>query len=371
MKQNDLFSLDDNGNITFDLPDEFYPVTYTNASNAIQDAIDSIRGGGTINLRQGRYEMVHPRYESRLERIRDNVNVNRIGLQGGTYTGFTSQDVRAVEDAVTRYGVAQAIVDGLAADEAGLQVRDILPDRDFNTLRREWHHPTYEGHNENKVICIYGVRAPIEPEPINATQLVFRRNGINTVDIWQTEILDSSSDRAIMARTPILYKRGDHVRIEIAGHRVPADNLMLLGKVIEPLGQTINGEEAYALLPRLARGRSPLGWYMRRLDQEIWANRENKGWELVKNWIGPHVLPQLNEIGYIDIQSKLYPGRFYRVFKNPEEKVEMFVFGRKRKLLCAVSPSEFVTGDRLANRILQLMINEKYFLENANEFDVY
>lgn len=48
---------------------------------------------------------------------------------------------------MVRYGVAQALMDGLASTEEGLAVRDILPDLDFSlpqdvakitTLQREW-----------------------------------------------------------------------------------------------------------------------------------------------------------------------------------------------------------------------------------------
>ena len=59
---------------------------------------------------------------AKLQAAKDAVRIGAVGLQGGVYTGFTTIDVRSLEDAVVKYGVAQALLDGLATTEEGLAV---------------------------------------------------------------------------------------------------------------------------------------------------------------------------------------------------------------------------------------------------------
>ena len=58
---------------------------------------------------------------AKLQAKKDSVDITRIALQGGVYTGFTTIDVRSLEDAVVRYGVAQALLDGIANSDSGLR----------------------------------------------------------------------------------------------------------------------------------------------------------------------------------------------------------------------------------------------------------
>jgi hypothetical protein len=211
---------------------------------------------------------------AKLQAAKDAVRIGAVGLQGGVYTGFTTIDVRSLEDAVVKYGVAQALLDGLATTEEGLAVRDILVDKDFedkngNAIgKRDWIQPwsgnwlntdaqtetqVYQTNkdvdNTQKVLCIYGVRATnIGPGDVsttlNVSSLIFKRSSVKTIDIWQIEVLDSVPDRVVYARTPLLYKKGDNARIDFmpkTGVSGTTDNLILLGKTIEPLGKEVTG----------------------------------------------------------------------------------------------------------------------------------
>src|SRR6185503_1867965 len=230
---------------------------------------------------------------AKLQAKKDSVDISRIALQGGVYTGFTTIDVRSLEDAVVRYGVAQALLDGIANSEDGLAVRDILPDLDFRlpqdtaglpTLAREWVQPasgtwdvagrtqnevystTKNSNNDQKVIVIYGIRE-VQSGPARAASnmytsaIVFRRAAVKTIDIWQIEALDTIPDQVIYGRTPLLFKKGDNLRIDFilratAAHALSNsgtsanfgagisgynDNLMFLGKVIEKIGDNVTG----------------------------------------------------------------------------------------------------------------------------------
>lgn len=53
--------------------------------------------------------------KAKLQAKKDSIDITKIALQGGVYGGFTTIDVRSLEDAVVRYGTAQALLDGLAS----------------------------------------------------------------------------------------------------------------------------------------------------------------------------------------------------------------------------------------------------------------
>lgn len=223
--------------------------------------------------------------QQRLKAIKDRVRMGAIGLQGGIYTGFTSVDVRALEDAVIKYGVAQAIADNIAGDESGLAVRDILPDLDLLDVnsaaitKREWRWPwsgTYGNvetevtlyqtsratDNDRKVFVIYGVRlcgifgpGRVGTETggnvgsatngcLGISSLIFKRGSVKTIDIWDIEQLGTTIEGVAFARTPLLYKKNDQMVIRVypkTGASGTADNLMLLGKCVEPLGNNVAG----------------------------------------------------------------------------------------------------------------------------------
>lgn len=165
-------------------------------------------------------------------------------------------------------------MDGLATTEEGLAVRDILVDKDFEDrngnaiAKRDWIQPwsgswlntdaqtevqVYQTNkdvdNTQKVLCIYGIRATnVGPGDVsttlNTSSIVFKRSSVKTIDIWQIEVLDTVPDRVVYARTPLLYKKGDNARIDFmpkSGVSGTTDNLILLGKTIEPLGKEVTG----------------------------------------------------------------------------------------------------------------------------------
>jgi hypothetical protein len=190
-------------------------------------------------------------------------------------------------------------LDGLSTTEEGLAVRDIFPDIDLRgpsdfaiaTLKREWVQPvsgTYlaanehsqqeiyntskNSNNDQKVLVIYGIRLLRTGPGRTQTQLttssiVFRRSTVKTIDIWQIEMLDTIPDQVIYGRTPLLFKKGDNMRIDfilkasaatssvqtsvsgyatsnnlvVAGISGTNDYLMFLGKIIEKIGDQVTG----------------------------------------------------------------------------------------------------------------------------------
>lgn len=118
-------------------------------------------------------------------------------------------------------------------------------------------------------MIIYGLRLSNTGPARFVSQLctsaiVFRRAAVKTIDIWQIELLDTVPDQVIYGRTPLLFKKGDNLRIDFVLKRVAAsptqlqpasgvaynvrsgisgsnDFLMFLGKVVEKIGDNVTG----------------------------------------------------------------------------------------------------------------------------------
>jgi hypothetical protein len=197
-----------------------------------------------------------------------------------------------MEEFVVRIGVAEALADGIApgGDPAWLSVRDILLDRDFRDqagaaiARREWRLPVsgsygvtgqdtqilqtdLNSQNDRKVFVFYGARltgifgpgrvgtetgtalggavGSASMGALAIASLTFKRGAnIRTIDTWELEQLVTTIEGVVFARSPIVYKKNDPIRIDAwpkNGASGSADHLMILGKVIEPLGNTVNG----------------------------------------------------------------------------------------------------------------------------------
>lgn len=165
------------------------------------------------------------------------------------------------------------------------------------TLQREWIQPasgqwsgtqantqvevydTSKGNtnNDQKVMIIYGLRlvntGPARYVPqLCTSSIVFRRAAVKTIDIWQIEMIESIPDQVVYGRTPLLYKKTDSLRIDfvlrratnqalqlvsqlaagtsgLAGSVITSrigisgtnDFIMILGKVIEKIGDNVTG----------------------------------------------------------------------------------------------------------------------------------
>lgn len=134
-------------------------------------------------------------------------------------------------------------------------------------------------NNDQKVMIIYGLRlvntgpARFVPQ-LCTSSIVFRRAAVKTIDIWQIEMIETVPDQVLYGRTPLLYKKTDSLRIDFVLRRASnvalqvkavsgysytvgsltapnSDNragisgnndfIMVLGKVIEKIGDNVTG----------------------------------------------------------------------------------------------------------------------------------
>jgi hypothetical protein len=141
--------------------------------------------------------------------------------------------------------------------------------------QQEIYNTSKNSNNDQKVLVIYGIRL-LRTGPgrvtssLTTSSIVFRRSTVKTIDIWQIEMLDTIPDQVIYGRTPLLFKKGDNMRIDfilkssastsqiqiptvsvatsviqstvpVAGISGTNDYLMFLGKIIEKIGDQVTG----------------------------------------------------------------------------------------------------------------------------------
>lgn len=103
-----------------------------------------------------------------------------------------------------------------------------------------------------------------------------------------------------------------------------------------------------------------------------------KSVELADEWLTKDEIEHLINEGYIDIQSKKYEDRIYRVLADPSQRVQVFYKHRSIGTACGIvsdyvaDPSSenfegsFVVIDHLMAKIIALKTDEDYFLSKAN-----
>jgi hypothetical protein len=219
----------------------------------------------------------------KLQAKKESIDVGRVGLFSGIYTMMTDIDVRALEDAVSRYVIAEALIDNISNTEGGIVCREILVDQDLcdpvgNAITsRDWRQPplsfttnyttntgakasqvqiystnTTISRNDRKVFGIYGLRlvgtGPAREHAILTTNSwIWKRSDVKTIDIWPIQTLETIDGQAIYGKTPILFKRGDDMAIWVIPNARTAvstakfDQLCIQAKVAEALGANVTG----------------------------------------------------------------------------------------------------------------------------------
>lgn len=215
----------------------------------------------------------------KLQAKKESIDVGRVGLFSGVYAMMTDIDVRALEDSVSRYVLAQALIDNISNTEGGLVCREILVDQDLldgsgNAITsRDWRQPVSANYttntgakasltqiyttstasrNDRKVFGIYGLRLVgsgpgREHAVLTTNSWVWKRSDVKTIDIWPIQTLETIAQGAIYGKTPILFKRGDDMSVNVIPNARTAvssakfDQLCILCKVAEALGANVTG----------------------------------------------------------------------------------------------------------------------------------
>lgn len=194
--------------------------------------------------------------------------INDLGHYGGTHQVYRIEDMMNLElksvDAAVR--LAKAV--NLGRESKHLIVRELLPDKDFvdqngNAISgRGWRQPWSGNYTtieqdvpiykinrsvdyHNKVYCFWGMRyigrGMADPDAVTDISSITIKDSVNTYDIWPTESLDVH--REMHAFKPILIKNYTEFTINVRPKNSGGfDNIMLLGRIVEPRGETIVGK---------------------------------------------------------------------------------------------------------------------------------
>jgi hypothetical protein len=200
----------------------------------------------------------------------EKIDLGKAGIIGGLNTGFTVSDVKNLERFGMRAGINEALKKGLTQSIDSLGVRDILPDidlRDSNNNgigKREWRQPWSGGYTTNsgsvsmylsntnvnyekKIYVVWGVRV-VNTGPgrtggiTDISSLTIKDSAQNIYDIWDIEDLDTAN--ALYSYNPLVFNNARALRIDVtpkASSSGNFDNIKLLGKIIEPIGENIGG----------------------------------------------------------------------------------------------------------------------------------
>jgi len=172
------------------------------------------------------------------------------------------EEIAAVERALEDELVRIALEAKLASSPDELVVRDILPKTDFGSdyfANDEWVWQAAIGGNtwvlgikkdldNDFAVGFYGVRGP-RSSTTKTTMVKFQLGETATKDIWHIEQCRcpgaNSADEVFgITRSPVVYYPNDTVVVYLYGTgtaTADAETLVLLGKVVEPVGRTVQG----------------------------------------------------------------------------------------------------------------------------------
>lgn len=228
-----------------------------------------------------------------LELRKEAIDVGKVGLFSGLYQEVVDLDIKAIEDATSKYALAQGLIDNLSNTEGGLVCRELIVYLDLVDSQGalitsgDWRQPvkadantaflnygtnaTYNtatgayaskvciyttnsatSRNDRKVYVYWGLRqvgsGPARDHACLSTNAwIFKRSDVKTIDQWMIQQLETCDGQAVFGQTPILFKRMDDQAIwTIPNSRVAAstskfDQLQVLCKVVEALGTTVMG----------------------------------------------------------------------------------------------------------------------------------
>jgi hypothetical protein len=167
-------------------------------------------------------------------------------------TAFTKSpgDVKAIRTAIINYLKDLAVKKGIVANREDAVVRDIQPDVDLGFSSANWSESVTANtwntiYNAQvpakKLFAFYGVEN-IASSPLS-TAVIFKvgAGGAKVKDIEEIEPMYAKAyKKEAIFTNPILYENNQYMVIQVFAKGTGTDNLILLGLVCEPKGETIS-----------------------------------------------------------------------------------------------------------------------------------
>lgn len=116
-----------------------------------------------------------------------------------------------------------------------------------------------------------------------------------------------------------------------------------------------------------------LAWWLYHRESALSGERteaERRALRLLAQLLQPEQLDQLNTMGFVELKSRLIPGRSYRVPRR-RGQVQVYEDGRHAGSLC-IQPTRWVPdGDLVLMHKVMIEGNEADYLRTANFFKPY
>jgi len=161
------------------------------------------------------------------------------------------EEIKTLQETTDAWLTKRAIEKRIVTRPEDLVVRDILPGTDLNGLSGEvWsqvcsafqYNMCYSGKNPNtKIFAIFGVKNKSSTPRTVALRFKLGAGGASVKDIWQVEQAYLEDNTAVFTKDPIKYEDQETFVIENYGLSSGEDGVILLGRVVEPRGETISG----------------------------------------------------------------------------------------------------------------------------------
>jgi len=162
----------------------------------------------------------------------------------------TLEEIRELESKIEEDLIRRAVIQkiGGVASPDEVAVRDILPATDLGATNQIWEQTMASANAFNtiytptaatkKVFAFYGVKN--RKSTPNTTAIRFNLGTAKTKDIWQIEEIytETQTTRGI-ATKPVVYNKEESINIAMYAIAAASDNVILLGKVAEPKGETV------------------------------------------------------------------------------------------------------------------------------------
>jgi hypothetical protein len=200
------------------------------------------------------------------------VSFKNISLVGGVHVPASPDEVMGLERFSINEGIKMALQNAIVTAPDGLIVRPFIPDVDFedgngNAITiREWLQPwsgTYmnvsaasdvtiyttsnDTRYDRKVYVFWGlsyvnIGNQRSASAVDTASIIFTDGANNTYDIWNPQPLDTNSQ--LIAFAPIIYPNTRVCKIKFRAKYAASgafESIMLLGRVIEPEGDNVQG----------------------------------------------------------------------------------------------------------------------------------
>lgn len=116
-----------------------------------------------------------------------------------------------------------------------------------------------------------------------------------------------------------------------------------------------------------------LAWWLYHRESTLSSERndaERRAQQLLSQMLSAEQLCQLASLGFLELRSRLIPGRSYRVPRR-RGQVQVYEEGRHAGSLC-IQPTRWVPdGDLIVMHKLMIEANEAEYLRTANFFKPY